>query len=154
MNELRLIIDQLKTTFDGRAFHGPSLMEALRGIDVEEARGRPIWGRHTIWEIVNHCAYWMDAVAGALRREVMPRYDPESPSDWPPMGETEGEWRTAVERLRRAHGELVGSLARFDVSHLGDVVPGRSYTYRMMLHGISDHNLYHAGQIAVFRKKR
>lgn len=153
MNEIELIIHQLKTTFDGRAFHGPSFMDTLKGVDAEEARRRPIEGRHTIWEIVNHCRFWMEAVIGSLRGEEMPRVETEA-HDWPAMGETETEWANAREELRKTLEGLVDAVSGFDESRMDDTVPGRSYKYRKMIHGISDHNVYHAGQIAVFRKKR
>jgi len=154
LNEVKLIIERLKTTFDGDAWHGPSFMDTLKEVEAEEAQIRHIEWRHTIWEIVNHCAYWMDAVAGALKGEEMPGIEPGSKEDWPRMGETEGDWANAQEKLKKTHEALVGSLSGFDETRLGDTVPGRSYKYRMMLHGVSDHNLYHAGQMAVFRKKR
>ncbi len=154
MSEVELVIDQLKATFDGDAWHGPSFMDTLKGVNAEEARMRPIEWRHTIWEIVNHCAYWMDAVAGALKGDEMPGIEPGKEEDWPQMGETEEDWTKAREKLNKAYEALVSSLVGFDESCLDGTVPGRSYTYRRMLHGISDHNLYHAGQIAVFRKKR
>jgi len=154
LDEVELIIDQLKTTFDGRAWHGLSFMDTLKGVDAQEAKRRPIEGRHTIWEIVNHCAYWIDAVVRALKGEEMPSITPGSEEDWSPMGETESEWTRAREELMKAYEKLVNSLDVFDKSRLDGTVPGRSYTYRKMLHGVSDHNLYHAGQIAVFRKKR
>lgn len=154
MNEVELVIDLLKTTFEGDACHGPSLMDTLKDVDADEARMRPIEWRHTIWEIVNHCAYWMDAVAEALKEKEMPHIVPGSDEDWPQMGATEEDWIGAKEDLRKSHLALVSALAGFDESHLGSTVPGRSYTYQKILHGISDHNVYHAGQIAVFRKKR
>ena len=113
-------------------------------------------GRHTIWELVDHCSYWMEAVTGALRGEAMPTI--ESTEDWPRMGETEGEWTRARERLTKAHEALVGSIEEFDKSLLERVIEsswgGRRYTYtcREMLHGVSDHNVYHAGQIAILRE--
>ena len=152
MNEIELIIDRLKTTFDGGAFHGPNFMDNLKEVDAEEARRRPIEERHTIWEIVNHCTFWIDAAVGALKGKKMPPMG----EDWPLMGETESEWTNAIENLRKAHEELVKSISNFDESRLEDKVRNDyfRYTYRKMLHGIADHNTYHSGQIAVFRKKR
>lgn len=153
LNEFKLIAEQLRTTFHGRAWHGPSFMDALKGVDSEEASRRPIEGRHSIWEIANHCAYWMEAVKRALSGDEMPRITPDSTEDWPQMGETEEEWIKARDNIGMILEDLVNSIEGFDSSRLEDIVPGRSYTYRNMLHGISDHNVYHTGQIAVFRKK-
>ena len=154
LNEVEIVIDLLKTSFDGNAWHGPSFMDTLKDVNAEEARMRPIEWRHTIWELVNHCAYWMDAVTGALEGVEMPSIEPGTEEDWPKTGATEKDWIEAKEKLKKSQEALVSALVGFDESCLGSKVPGRSYSYQKMLHGISDHNVYHAGQIAVFRKKR
>lgn len=147
----------LGQTFDGRAWHGPSFMDVLDGVDKTQASERLIESRHTIWEIVNHCSYWMEAATGALCGEKLP--DIASTEDWIQMGETNEDWTRARGRLRRAYEELVNSIKEFDKSLFSQEIRGsfhgRVYTvtYRKMLHGISDHNIYHAGQIALLRRK-
>ena len=153
MDDFELILDQLTRTFESRAWHGPSFMDALKEVEAEEASMRLIDERHTIWEIVNHCIYWMEAVKKALGGVEMPRITPNSTEDWPGMGKDEQDWSKVLEGLKNTFKDLVASVEGFNRSRLEDIVSGRSYTYRNMLHGISDHNVYHAGQIAVFRKK-
>ena len=72
-------MDMLRQTFDGGAWHGPSFMDVLKGVDKAQAIERPIEARHTIWEIVNHCSFWMEAVTRALHGAEMP--DIESTED-------------------------------------------------------------------------
>ncbi|HEY7353433.1 MAG TPA: hypothetical protein VH596_11760, partial [Terriglobales bacterium] len=48
MTELEFIVDQLKRSFDGEAWHGPCLTEILNGIDAKTAAAHPISGAHTI----------------------------------------------------------------------------------------------------------
>ena len=156
MKETELIVNVFRQTFLGSAWHGPSLMEVLNGVDKTQARARPIEARHTIWEIVNHCSYWMEAVTGALHDETMP--DIVSAEDWPSTGETNQDWTKAEERLKKAYEELVNSIKGFNKSLFTREVRGSFHgqlyttTYRKMLHGISDHNTYHAGQIAILKK--
>ena len=74
MKELDLIRGRFNQTFKlehvfgtsatHRAWHGPSLMRALEGLDADQAKAKPIGGLHSIWEIVKHCAYWMVETAG------------------------------------------------------------------------------------------
>tara|TARA_B100001971_G_C17766379_1_gene322725 strand:- start:125 stop:394 length:270 start_codon:yes stop_codon:yes gene_type:complete len=52
-----------------RAWHAPSLMRALEGLDAEQAKTKPIGERHSIWETVNPCTYLMEEVNRALRGE-------------------------------------------------------------------------------------
>ena len=157
MNEIELIVQVLKQTFKGVAWHGPSFMYVLKGVDKVQASERPIDSRHTIWEIVNHCSYWMEAVTKAFHGEKMP--DIESTEDWSKMGKTEKDWIKSQDRLRKAYEELVESIKDLNETQLTQKVhgtfKGKAYTtpYRKMLHGISDHNTYHAGQIAILKKR-
>ena len=153
MNKIETIINKLKKTFEGRAWHGPSLLETLDSIDAGEVRRRPIESRHTMREIVNHCAYWMDAVVDSLNGKEMPKIEYGSVRDWPQMKGKDEEWIEEQEKLKESYRELLNAINKSDVTLLDDIVPGRNYAYSEVLHGISDHNTYHAGQIAVFKKK-
>ncbi len=88
----------------------------------------------------------------ALEGEAMP--DIKGTEDWPVAGETEEEWTEAKEALRRTYESLIESVTSFDMSRLGETVPGRKYNFFVMLHGIVDHNVYHMGQIAILRAKK
>jgi len=149
-------MDMLRQTFDGRAWHGPSFMDVLKGVDKAQAIERPIEARHTIWEIVNHCSFWMEAVTRALHGAEMP--DIESTEDWPKVRKTSEDWTNAKKKLKKAHKELVTAIKALNDEQITRKVHGsyngHSYatTLRRMLHGISDHNTYHAGQIALLRK--
>ncbi len=165
MKELDLIHGRFNQTFKleyafgtsatHRAWHGPSLMRALEGVDAEQAKAKPIGGRHSIWEIANHCTYWMEEVDRALRGEDI--FDVEEIEDWPEVGESSEEWQADREKLAATHenvdnrirdlkpGDLEKALeATFGETHFG-------FTFRKMLHGISDHNVYHAGQISLLK---
>ena len=147
----------LTQTFDGKAWHGPSFMDVLQDVDKEQASERPIEVRHTIWEIVNHCSYWMEVATIASLNEKIP--DTKSTEDWPKMGKTDEDWIKAQDRLKNAYEKLVNSIKGLNEALLTQKIHG-SYngklyttTYRKVLHGISDHNTYHAGQIAILRKR-
>ena len=47
--------------------------------------------------------------------------------------------------------DLVASLAGFPDERLSDTVPGRDYSFYFLLHGAVQHNLYHAGQMAMLK---
>ena len=43
--------------FQKKAWHGPNLRSALRGVSADEAAWRPGKNRHNIWELAVHAAY-------------------------------------------------------------------------------------------------
>ena len=61
MSEIDRILDQLKRAYEGDAWHGPSVKEALAGVTAEQAQARPLRNAHSIWELAQHIAVWEDA---------------------------------------------------------------------------------------------
>lgn len=153
MSETARIADQLRRAFTGQAWHGDSLLEILDGVTAAQASARRIPHAHTIWELVLHIAAWDGAVLRRLGGEAVELSDEQN---FPPVRDTsEAAWRKAVEHARRVHEELVHATAGFPDSRLGERVPGKQgahYTYYYMLHGVAQHELYHAGQIALLKK--
>jgi len=149
MDEAKLLYDQIETTFRGKSWHGPNMIQVLEGVSVDKARLRPLSERHSIWELVNHMNYWMLAALKGLNGEEVPK--PVSVEDWPPIGETAEEWRASVAELERTVNAILNALMGFSANRLEENVSGRDYNYRILLHGVLHHNLYHMGQIAVLR---
>ena len=152
MTEIERIVDQLQKAIDGRAWHGPPLMPLLSDVDAQQAVARPLKERHTIWELVLHINAWRDKVRRVLGGEEMESLPDEE--DWSPVDDTSDEaWAKAVEELKRVHEVLIEAVSGFSESRLDETVPGASYTFYSMLHGLVQHDLYHAGQIAILKKK-
>ncbi len=152
MGEIERIVDQLQRAFDGKAWHGPSVMALLSDVDADQAAARPLKERHTIWELVLHINAWRDKVRRVLGGEKMESLPEEE--DWPPVDDTSEEgWIEAVEELKRVHDDLLEAVSGFSESRLDVTVPGASYSFYNMLHGLVQHDLYHAGQIAILKKK-
>lgn len=52
--ELMRLDEQLRRAFEGDAWHGPSVLEALDGVSASQAAARPLDSVHSIWELVLH----------------------------------------------------------------------------------------------------
>jgi uncharacterized damage-inducible protein DinB len=145
-----LIAEQLRRAFDGDAWHGPALLELLRDVDTATAAAKPLPNAHSIWELVLHIAAWDDA---ACRRLAGNECQPEGLDNFPAVPKpTEAAWRKAVTDAKRKHDVLVKTVAALPESRLRDRVPGKEYDFYFMLHGVAQHELYHAGQIAILKK--
>lgn len=142
MNESERIADQLHRAFFGGAWHGPALKELLAGVTEEAADRRPIASGHSIREIVDHLHAWIteaDATARGKQYETL-----EGDRDWP----AGNSWTDALAALERAEESLEEVVRALPPDRLGE--GERSLYY--LLHGIVQHNLYHAGQIALLKK--
>src|ERR1039458_7782464 len=152
-SEAARIADQLRRAFDGEAWHGDSLFEVLEGVTAAQAAARPISGAHTIWELVLHIAAWGGGALWRLGGAAVELSDAEI---FPPVRDTsEAAWRLALAQVQRGHEELVAVVAVLPDPRLDDMVPGKEgahYTFYYMLHGVVQHELYHAGQIALLKK--
>ena len=166
MNEIETLSNRLTQTFikskkfgptiSEGTFHGPSLMDSLAGINFNEAKRRVIQGRHSIWEIVNHCSYWMEEFTSSL--EGIPIKDVYEYEDWPATGSNRNEWEKDNERLTIAYTNLKNEIIKMEKKRLNEIVNCSfhnvvfQFTIRKMLYGLIDHNLYHTGQISILRE--
>lgn len=151
MSEVQRIDDQLYRGFEGDAWHGPSLMEALGGVDAATAAARPIPGAHSIWELVLHLTVWLDIPKRRLEQMKAIEATPEQ--DWQSVRDTSEEaWRQALERLRQSYQSFRDLLATLDEGRIADTSPGRDYPVYVTIHGVVQHLAYHSGQIALLKK--
>jgi uncharacterized damage-inducible protein DinB len=153
MSECARLADQIRRAFDGQAWHGDSLVEILSDVDAKTAAGHPIKNAHSIWELVLHIAAWDGSV---LRRAEGSAGKVSSKQNFPVIRDkSEAAWRKAVEHAIAVHEELVKAVAAFPDSRLMERVPGKTakhHTFFYNFSGIVQHELYHAGQIALLKK--
>src|SRR3954470_23734673 len=106
---IKRLQDQLRVSFEGEAWHGPSVEEALAGVTATIAAARPIADVHTIWELVLHLAGTYGMV---LRRMSGDGRQLSPEEDWPPVSHTtEENWRRDCDRLRSVNRELRDAIA-------------------------------------------
>jgi uncharacterized damage-inducible protein DinB len=145
--ETRRIADQLRRAFSGEAWHGDAIRELLSGVTAEQARAHPLARSHNMWELVLHIEVWARAALEATQGVPMPRlYGTEK--DWPPPA---GDWNEAISTLATTGERLTQAIEAFPDGRLEDTVPGRDYNFYYLFHGIVQHSLYHAGQIAILK---
>jgi hypothetical protein len=150
MTEGMRLAEQLGLALEGGAWHGPSWREVLDGIGFEGAMHRPVPGAHSIAEIVLHATTWHDA---ARRRFEGENPEVSDEQDWPRAAfGSESEWRAAVEQLFETGRALREAMARFPDARLDEKRSADGGTWYLLLVGILQHDLYHAGQVGLLRK--
>lgn len=150
-SEVDNIVDQLERAFEGDAWHGPSVSEILSDISAEQAAARPLEAVHSIWEIVLHVTVWKRTVRERLQGQPIPSLPDEE--DWPAVVDTScSAWGEAVGQLRVEYELLREEASKWRSRDLRETTEGQRYTVYEMLHGVLQHDLYHAGQIAILKK--
>ncbi|HWO01375.1 MAG TPA: DinB family protein [Blastocatellia bacterium] len=151
MSEIRRIRSQLRRAFEGEAWHGPSVLELLKDVSAQQAAAHPIAGAHSIWELALHIATWEQFV----RRRIVEAtaLEPTDEENFPTVADTsDAAWRATIDAIKNSHTALLETVAGLDEARLSEIVPGKPYSVYFMLHGVIQHDLYHAGQIALLKK--
>lgn len=149
---IALLLEVYDQSFDRSAWHGTPLGTGLRTLTWKEALRRPGRGRHNIWEIVLHMAYWKCVVRRRLTRDPSVVFS-RSPANWPatPTQPTAALWRRDLALLRHEDRLLRNVIARFPAAHLGKKGWHTRWTNAATIYGIASHDLYHTGQIQLVK---
>ena len=153
MSEASLLLRLLDESFEKKAWQGPNLKGALRGVGAREAAWRPGAGRHNIWELALHAAYWKYAVWRMLVREKRGAFG-EKGSNWfeRPASATEKAWRSDLALLDDMHARLRKAVAGLSAASLGTKPPGSKYRTDTLVYGVASHDVYHTGQIQMLKR--
>jgi len=151
-NERERLEEQLRLAFEGGAWHGPSVTEALQGVTAELASAHPIADAHSIWELVLH-------LAGTYRL-VLRRLNGDSKflaadEDWRPVPSptTEAGWLAAINTLRDLNEQLRQAVVNFPDDRIdGPLLQHPTYSAYTHFIGLTQHDAYHAGQIVLLKR--
>lgn len=150
MNEAEVLIEQIRSTYNGNAWHGASIMNALKEVDHKEASLKPLSSRHTIWELVDHISAWLE-VPVKIYREKKDYHDLPLEENWKPMGSTQEDWINTTKRLEKAIEDFVSVVEKMPLEDFDENVPNHDFNYRKLFYGALNHNLYHLGQISILK---
>jgi hypothetical protein len=148
------LLEILAHAYDRRSWHGTNLRGSIRGLDAAIASRRPAPGRHNIWELVVHAAYWKYVVRRRLSGEKRGSFV-LSGSDWfprPVRDRDDAAWKQDVALLAAMHTALVEVVAAQTDPQLDHIAQGRSATRFELIAGVAAHDLYHAGQIQLIKR--
>jgi len=149
------LLQIIARAYDRRSWHGTNLRGSLRGMDHALAARRPGRGRHNIWEIVVHAAYWKYVAWRRLAGEKRGAF-PLAGSNWfarPERGRNRADaWEQDVALLAEMHDRLVATIAALPDRALERTKVGSSVSDFDLIAGIAAHDLYHAGQIQLIKR--
>jgi uncharacterized damage-inducible protein DinB len=157
MTEIDRIVLELEREHSGDPWHGSPLRQILDGVDHQQASLRPMAKAQTIWETVLHIISWKNEVRRRLGGA--PAATPVE-GDWPvPVLASAAAWRETLDGLEASHRALVAAAAGLVEDALFEPTndprereTGAGVSFYVLLHGIVQHDVYHAGQIALLKK--
>lgn len=151
--EIRLLLQMVDESYERKAWHGPNLRGSIRGLDVRRVSWRPAAGRHNIWEIVVHAAYWKYIVRRRLVGEKKGSF-PLRGSNWfvRPATMTAEAWRSDIALLEDMHRKMRAAIAGLKPADLPKMPAGSTVSNAAIITGIASHDVYHAGQIQLLKR--
>ncbi|HTR02030.1 MAG TPA: DinB family protein [Thermoanaerobaculia bacterium] len=152
-SEIALLTRLLDESYERKAWQGPNLRGSLRGVSAAQAAWRPRPGRHNIWELVLHAAYWKYAAWRMLAGEKRGAF-PEKGSNWfvRPVSPTERAWRADLALLDAEHRRLRAAVTGLSRASLSSKPRGSKYRTDTLVYGVASHDVYHTGQIQALKR--
>ncbi len=152
MNETQRILQQHDMVLHGNAWHGDPIWQILDGITAECAAARPLADTHSIWEIVLHMTFW-DGMAAQRLGGQRAGLDEDEALNFPlPPEPTEANWHKTLEQFRASNQEFRAALEKLDATRVDELSAAGKRSYYDEAHGLIQHDVYHAGQIALLKK--
>lgn len=150
--EINLLLSLIDEAYEKKTWHGSNLRGSLRGLSAEQALWRPAAGRHNIWEIAVHAAYWKYTVRRRLLGEKRGSF-PIKGSNWFSRDKgTAAEWKRDLNLLDDTHRSMREAVANLSHSRLKQKTAHSSISNIAVIYGIANHDIYHAGQIQLIKR--
>ncbi len=148
--QILVLIDE---AYERHSWHGPNLKGSLRGVTASGALWRPAPGRHNIWEITLHAAYWKYAVRRRITGEKRGAF-PLKGSNWfvREGGPDAAQWKADLALLAEQHRYMRECIAELSDRELDRTLRGSRVSTLRMVHGVAAHDIYHAGQIQLLKR--
>ncbi len=148
MDSAKLVLALLDEAYEKKTWHGPNLKQAIKGMTAKQAAWRPAPGRHNIWEVTLHAAYWKYAVRRRIDGGKRGSFVLKGSNFFsrPEKGKlNEAAWSADKKLLEREHRALHMTVAKV-------LRTARAAKLLPQLYGVAFHDIYHAGQIRLLRR--
>src|SRR6266705_2550287 len=148
VNTPKLVLALLDEAYERKTWHGPNLKQSLKGVSMVEAAWRPGPGRHNIWEVALHAAYWKYTVRRRIVGGRRGSFELKGSNFFarPERGRlNEAAWSEDKKLLEREHRALRATVAKV-------LRTARGAKMVNQLYGVAFHDIYHAGQIRLLRR--
>jgi uncharacterized damage-inducible protein DinB len=159
MSDVNRLVELLEAAYSGAPWHGPSLMDNLKGVTPAQA-SRRVGRAHTIWELLLHIIAWRGEIARRLQgHEAGTPPEGDYPAAPQGLDASDAEWRKALSSLEDSQQRLLAAArALKDEDLVKPVVDyrenpsGQGATRYATIVGVLQHDAYHSGQIAILKR--
>ena len=150
--EIQYLVSQLQESFNGDPWFGRNAEKLLGEVTETLAFQKPN-GQHSIAELVWHMVNWREFVISRFKKDETKDLHYFEANDWRQLDHSDRSlWQHGLQKLNETQELLINILQDQTDSILDKIVEERTYSYRNLLNGIVQHDIYHLGQIAYLVK--
>jgi uncharacterized damage-inducible protein DinB len=144
----KILEKMILRALSGKGAH-VEVKDAFAGLDWKLAGMQPEGVSHSIFQLLNHMAYWNQWVGKWLAGQK-PSVPKHAQGSWPGKvaPQSAGEWQEALRRLDQGLREMTGAIQEADL-----LAKRGTKTPLGMLQTIALHNSYHLGQVVLLRQR-
>jgi hypothetical protein len=148
MSNEAIILALLDEAYQKKTWHGPNLRQSLKGVTAKQAAWRPGRGKHNIWELTLHAAYWKYAARRRLEGGKRGSFVLKGSNFFarPEKGRaTDEAWLADRTILENEHRALLLAIRKA-------LKTPNAKKHLRTFYGVAFHDVYHAGQIRLLRR--
>jgi len=146
------IISTLRTVVEGEPWFGKPVMTLLQEVSPADVYKKPNDNSHSLIELLYHMLNWAEFTLRRIENEDDEDVAIFERQDWRQINPAEHTWEKAVAQFKVTNDLIIEALQSKNDSFLNEKVDYREYSFRFLLNGLIQHNIYHAGQIAYVKK--
>ena len=135
----------LKITYDGDPWHGPSIINVLNNM-TDKDLAKMVSEEHTIRQVLLHMLTWRMIVAARLRQQGDPPELIDQEMNFPV---DKASLQDIANRFEQTQSTLINVLSTIPEEILDHRIAGKQHTFRQTISGLTHHDLYHLGQIVI-----
>ncbi|MBN8577179.1 MAG: DinB family protein [Cytophagales bacterium] len=145
------LVAQFKSNYEGEPWFGNSMREILNEVSPEIAFGTPTKKAHSLAQIVWHMVYWRQSLIKRLAGDIGYKGSMKSEDNWSTAERLLALGWPAIQELLHTSQQQLVELLEQQTDDLLELPYSEKATYRQLINGIIQHDLYHLGQVAYLK---
>lgn len=147
------LLSDMINVHEGEPWFGRPVFSLLGDVDPSKATNRPGSQDHSMLDILWHMNTWASFTLDRLRKDKEAGLKKAEELDWRLLRPDEHSWEKGMAAFRSTYDAIIHFLKKIpDDSFLEEKVDYRDYNFGYLLRGMTEHHIYHAGQIALMSK--
>ncbi|MBL0267465.1 MAG: DinB family protein [Chitinophagaceae bacterium] len=150
--EIQSIAKRIANVISGEPWFGESILSLLREIDPSKTGLKPPGASHNMKALLWHMNTWATFILDRIEKKP---FDPDALAlnDWRTLQPRTHTWENGMIRFQKIHQKIISRLQKIkDDQWLLEKVEGRNYDFAFLLNGLTEHAIYHTGQIVLLNK--